>query len=88
MTCGGLGPTADDLTVAAIAGALGQPLHEHPQAYAMIRTFYARLYARGDVITPEMTPARAKMAQMPRSAEPLTNTVGAAPASCSRMKAR
>ena len=26
-----------------------------------------------------MTPARAKMAQMPRSAEPLTNTVGAAP---------
>ena len=45
----------------------------------MIRDFYARLYARGDVTTPEMTPARAKMAQMPRSAEPLTNTVGAAP---------
>jgi nicotinamide-nucleotide amidase len=79
VTCGGLGPTADDLTVAAIAGALGQPLREHPQAYAMIHTFYAQLYARGDVTTAEMTPARAKMAQMPRSAEPLTNTVGAAP---------
>jgi nicotinamide-nucleotide amidase len=79
LTSGGLGPTADDLTVAAIAAALGQPLHEHPQAYAMIHDFYARLYASGDVITPEMTLARAKMAQMPSAAEPLTNTVGAAP---------
>ncbi len=79
LTCGGLGPTADDLTVAAIAAALGQSLHEHPQAYAMIRDFYARLYAHGEVTTPDMIPARAKMAQMPPAAEPLTNTVGAAP---------
>jgi len=79
LTCGGLGPTADDLTVAAIAAALGQPLGEHPLAYAMIRAFYAALYARGDVTTPEMIPPRAKMAQMPLAAEPLTNTVGAAP---------
>jgi nicotinamide-nucleotide amidase len=79
LTCGGLGPTADDLTVAAIAAALSQPLTEHPRAHAMIREFYARLFAHGDVTTPEMTPARAKMAQMPRDAEPLTNTVGAAP---------
>ena len=79
VTCGGLGPTADDLTVAAIAGALGQPLHEHPLAYTMIQGFYAELHARGDVTTAEMSPARAKMAQMPRSAKPLTNTVGAAP---------
>jgi nicotinamide-nucleotide amidase len=79
LTCGGLGPTADDLTVAAIASALGQPLDEHPLAYAMIRAFYAALYDRGDVTTPDMIPARAKMAQMPLAAEPLTNTVGAAP---------
>ena len=45
----------------------------------MIRDFYAELYARGDVTTPEMTPARAKMAQMPTAAEPLANNVGAAP---------
>ncbi len=79
ITCGGLGPTADDLTVAAIAAALNRPMHEHPQAYALIRDFYTRLFARGDVTTPEMTEARAKMARMPRDAEPLTNTVGAAP---------
>jgi nicotinamide-nucleotide amidase len=79
LTCGGLGPTADDLTVAAIAAALNRPLHEHPRAYAMIRDFYARLFAHRDVTTPEMTPARAKMAQLPRDAEPLTNTIGAAP---------
>lgn len=79
VTCGGLGPTRDDLTVAAIADALGLPVAEHPVAYAMIRDFYAELHRRGDVTTGEMLPPRAKMAQMPLSAEPLRNAVGAAP---------
>ena len=79
LTCGGLGPTADDLTLAAIAAALNRPAREHPEAYAMIRDFYALLFARGDVTTPEVTPARAKMARLPAGAEPLTNAVGAAP---------
>lgn len=79
VTCGGLGPTADDLTLAAVAQGLGRPLREDPTAYAMISELYARLYARGDVPTAEMTPARAKMARLPQGAEPLRNTVGAAP---------
>jgi molybdenum cofactor synthesis domain-containing protein len=79
LTCGGLGPTRDDLTVAAIADALGLPVEENAAAYAMIRDFYAELHRRGDVATAEMLPARAKMAQMPAGAEPLRNAVGAAP---------
>lgn len=79
ITCGGLGPTADDVTAAAVAQGLGRTLQEDPVAYAMIGELYARLFARGDVPTAEMTPARAKMARLPRGAEPLRNTVGAAP---------
>lgn len=79
VTCGGLGPTADDLTLTAIAAALGRSVQEDPAAFAMIRDFYAALFARGDVSTPDMTPARAKMARLPVGAEPLSNAVGAAP---------
>lgn len=79
LTCGGLGPTADDLTLAAIATGLARPLADDPVAYRMVRDLYALLFMRGDVTTPEMTPARAKMARLPAEAEPLPNTVGAAP---------
>lgn len=79
LTCGGLGPTQDDLTVAAIGEALGRPVREDAAAYEMIRKLYAWLYERGEVSTPEMLPARAKMAQMPAGAEPLQNQAGAAP---------
>lgn len=79
LTCGGLGPTADDLTLAAVAAALGRPLHQDAVAYAMVRDLYAQLHARGHVVTAEMTPARAKMARLPAGAQPLANSVGAAP---------
>lgn len=79
LTCGGLGPTADDLTLAAIAAGLGRPVSEDAVAYGMVRDLYARLAARGEVTTAEMTPARAKMARLPAGAEPLTNALGAAP---------
>ena len=79
LTCGGLGPTVDDLTLASIGAALDRPLQEAAAAFAMIRDFYALLFARGAVTTPDMTPARSKMAQLPLGSEPLPNAVGAAP---------
>jgi len=79
ITCGGLGPTADDLTLAAVGAALDRPVQEDAVAFAMIRDLYARLFSRGHVTTPDMTPARAKMAQLPLGSQPLANAVGAAP---------
>lgn len=79
LTCGGLGPTQDDLTVAAVGQALGLEVREDPKAYAMIEEFYAALHARGDVAVAGMTEARRKMAQLPEGAQPLLNRLGAAP---------
>jgi nicotinamide-nucleotide amidase len=79
VSCGGLGPTADDLTMAAQAAALGRALAENPTAFVMVRDFYETLFRRGEVTTSVMTPARAKMAVLPADAEPLPNSVGAAP---------
>jgi nicotinamide-nucleotide amidase len=79
LTCGGLGPTQDDLTVDAIGDALGLQVREDARAYALIEAFYATLYARGQVTTGDMLPARRKMARLPDGAEPLRNALGAAP---------
>jgi len=79
LTSGGLGPTQDDLTVAAVGEALGLEVREDPTAYAMIEEFYTTLHARGHVTGSEMTEARRKMAQLPDGAQALLNTLGAAP---------
>ena len=57
FTTGGIGPTHDDITVDAIAAALGLPVIEHPEARAILEDYYA---TRGGV-----TPARARMARTP-----------------------
>jgi len=85
VTSGGLGPTEDDLTLRAVASALRRPLAEHPVARAMIARTYADLARRGHVASAEVTPSRAKMAQLPEGAEPLANGVGAAPGSLVRL---
>ncbi|MGI6368482.1 MAG: competence/damage-inducible protein A [Anaerolineae bacterium] len=75
---GGLGPTEDDLTLEAVASALGLPLQRNEEALRMVRATYRRLAAAG-LFDGEMTPAREKMAHLPRGAQPLANSAGAAP---------
>lgn len=79
ITTGGLGPTDDDLTLKAVAQALGRDLRLHPLAYEWVSAKYEELARQGYVDSPEMTPSRAKMAHLPSGAEPLANDVGAAP---------
>lgn len=80
VTFGGLGPTSDDLTLFAVAGAMNRKMALHPRAQEWVRRRYEELARAGFVESPEMTPARQKMAYLPEGAEPLPNPVGAAPA--------
>ncbi len=79
FTSGGLGPTDDDRTVAAIAKALNRPLELNERALEMVAQRYRELYEQGFVDSPEVTPPRRKMAMLPVGATPLFNPVGTAP---------
>lgn len=79
FTSGGLGPTDDDRTAAAIAKALGRPLELNEQALQMIERRYGELHQQGLVDSPQITPPRKKMAILPKGAVPLFNPVGTAP---------
>lgn len=69
---GGLGPTDDDLTRAALAAAAGVPLELHGPSVEHLRAFFA---ARGR----EMPARNTVQAMMPRGATVLPNTCGTAP---------
>ena len=69
---GGLGPTPDDLTTAAIADFFGADLVEHSEIVADIAAKFAR---RGR----EMAPSNRKQALLPVGAAVLPNPVGTAP---------
>lgn len=69
FTTGGLGPTHDDITVDAVAAALGLPVIVHPRAEAILRDYY------GDRITD----ARLRMARTPDGAELIENARTGAP---------
>ncbi len=79
ITTGGLGPTADDLTLAALAVATGRPLLLDPEARRMVGERYAAFHRAAAVDDPAVTPPREKMARLPQGSRPLANPVGAAP---------
>jgi molybdenum cofactor synthesis domain-containing protein len=71
FTTGGIGPTHDDITVDAIADALGVAVTEHPKARAVLEAYYA---SRGG-----LTEARLRMARVPEGAELIENPMSGAP---------
>ncbi len=81
FTSGGLGPTADDLTLAAVAKCVGTELELNDKARKMIKDSYDALFDKGILAQGGLTPAREKMAWLPPGAVPLYNTVGTAPCS-------
>jgi molybdenum cofactor synthesis domain-containing protein len=80
FTCGGLGPTDDDLTLAAVAVAAGRTLELNKTACDEVARRYRELAEAGYVANAQMSESRLKMARLPEGARPVANTVGAAPA--------
>jgi molybdenum cofactor synthesis domain-containing protein len=71
FTTGGIGPTHDDITVDAIAEALGVGVVFHPKAVAVLEGYYA---TRGG-----LTDARKRMARVPDGADLIENRMSGAP---------
>lgn len=71
FTTGGIGPTHDDITVDAVAKALGVPVVEHPEARRILEAFYT---TRGG-----LNPARLRMARVPQGADLIPNPMSGAP---------
>ncbi len=71
FTTGGIGPTHDDITVDAIAAALGVGVVHHPQAVEVLTRYYAD---KGGA-----TEARLRMARVPEGAELIPNRMSGAP---------
>ena len=72
FTTGGIGPTHDDITVDAVAAALGVPVIVHPEARAILEAYYADKPGG-------LTDARLRMARTPEGADLIPNRMSGAP---------
>lgn len=70
FTTGGIGPTHDDITAAAVAKAFNQELVLNKQAYFLLEEYYGK---------ESLNDGRIKMAYVPENAELIENSVSAAP---------
>ena len=71
FTTGGIGPTHDDITVDAVAEALGVPVVVHPEARAILERYYSD---KGG-----LNEGRLRMARVPKGAELISNRMSGAP---------
>ena len=71
FTTGRIGPTHDDITVDAVAKALGVPVVIHPAARAILERYYADKGGLND--------GRLRMARVPEGAELIENKMSGAP---------
>ena len=72
FTTGGIGPTHDDITVDAVAAALGVEVVIHPDARAILAKYYADKPGG-------LNEARLRMARVPEGAELIPNRMSGAP---------
>lgn len=77
--CGGIGPTPDDRTFAAVATALERPLEENPVAMASIVATVARLHAAGWIAENAVSEGNRRCAMVPAGGTVLANRRGMAP---------
>ena len=71
FTTGGIGPTHDDITVDAVAAALGVPVIIHPEARAILERYYTD---KGG-----LNEGRLRMARVPEGAQLIPNRMSGAP---------
>jgi len=79
ITCGGLGPTPDDMTIRAVAYAMKREYRLDQDALEHVARRYRELHEAGRLSMQGMTPDREKMAWMPRGTKIIRNRVGTAP---------
>lgn len=72
LTSGGLGPTSDDITVQALAGAFGRELLLNQEVLSSIQDLFSRRNRF-------MSESNEKQAYIPSGAVPVENTLGTAP---------
>lgn len=81
FTCGGLGPTADDVTIEAVACFLERPLVTPHAAKEQIRRIYRYGKEEGLLESEEVDEGAWRMARVPEGGVVVPNDAGAAPGS-------